>query len=134
MKYDLEKLRDLQASVGYIDAAGLAGALMIEQGSARMRLSRMAQSGTLERLRHGRYVLPPPPAEALVGVPVPAGIAAAALDRALAALLDVGRALSHMHDTATYPAAREWIEGAMREQSKQGAILRLMMNHKEVAR
>ena len=119
-------LRAIEREHGCLTPKTLSASTGCLPSSARVRLSNMRKRGQVVKLSHGVYRLVGGDDD-LVGIPSADGVPNELLRRAVTSLIAAGRALSAILDADPEPALAEWIEGAMQEQSRQGAMLTLML-------
>lgn len=119
-------LRAIEKEHGCLTPKTLSASTGCSPASARVRLGNMARQGKAVRVSHGVYRLVGGDDD-LVGIPSADGIPPVLLRRARQSLLTVGRELSAILDASPAPALAEWCEGALQEQSRQGAMLTLML-------
>jgi len=119
-------LRAIEQEHGCLTPKTLSASTGCLPSSARVRLSNMRKRGQVVKLSHGVYRLTGDDDD-LVGIPSADGVPNELLRRAVTSLIAAGRALSAILDADPEPALAEWCEGAMAEQSRQGAMLTLML-------
>ena len=136
---------------GSVNAKLVAAHMAVDHATGHRWVARMAEKGLLKPSQRGVYTLTgetqqptPGPVRAqvpdgMVGIPSAIDVPPYLIEAALAALLHAGRQLAAALDHAPESTAiGETIEGMLREQSRQGGLLRLIQetterHRKEVA-
>ena len=138
---------------GSVNAKLVAAHMAVDHATGHRWVARMAEKGLLQFVQRGVYALvgepqqplpqpvlaPRAEPEGLVGIPSAIDVPPYLLEAALAALLHAGRQLAAALDHAPEGTAiGETLEGMLREQSRQGGLLRLIQetterHRKEVA-
>jgi len=137
-------LAEMQREHGIIRPAMLVEHYDITPSNASMRLRNMTKRGELEKVAHGQYRLPddvpgeaprnPAPraavvnAQKLIGIPHVDRDHVELIKIAIVSLLEAGKKLVNVLDDADEGSAlEETLTGMLREQSRQAAMLRLML-------